>query len=326
MKILFCSDSFPHAVEMLRKYLPEDDVRPCPEPQVPEHVAEADVLVPAMFRVDAEVIEATSARMVHQYGVGLEGVDIPAATKRGIYVANVPSDQASSNAVSVAEHAIFLMLALARKYPTASRNLLEGKAWGSPMGLGLRGKTAGVVGMGNIGVALVKRLRGFDVRILGVRRNPSTGAQASLGLDFLGGPRDLLHVLKESDFVVIALPVTEETRGIIGKKELAEIKEGAYIVNVSRGPLIDRDALVKALAAGRVAGVGLDVFWEEPIDPRDPIFEYNVIATPHVAGVTDTSYNEIARGLAENVERLREGLPPRNCVNLKELGVTTPGR
>ena len=109
---------------------------------------------------------------------------------------------------------------------------------------------------------------------------------------------------------------------MIGPGELAVIKEKAFIVNVARGPLIDYDALVQALTNGRLAGAGLDVFWDEPVDPADPLFQLNVIATPHVAGVTDTSYNEIARGLAGNVDRLRQGLPPLNCVNLDELQAT----
>ncbi|MEE9198481.1 MAG: 2-hydroxyacid dehydrogenase [Dehalococcoidia bacterium] len=318
MNILFCTDYFPHAVEMLRKYLPEDEVLPCPIPQVRDHLSEADVIIPAMFRVDAQVIEATSARMVLQYGVGLEGVDVAAATRKGVYVANVPGSLASSNAASVAEHAIFLMLSLARKYPLASRNLKR-KVLGSPLGIGLRGKTVGVVGLGSIGGELVKRLRGFDVRLLGIKRHPSPDDADRLGLDFAGGPEDLPFVLGESDFVVLALPVTGETRGLIGERALASLKEGAFIVNVARGPLIDHDALVQALASGRLAGVGLDVFWEEPIDPQDPIFDYNVIATPHIAGVTDTSYDEIARGVADNVNRVRAGLPPQNCVNLEEL-------
>ena len=97
------------------------------------------------------------------------------------------------------------------------------------------------------------------------------------------------------------------------------MKNTAYIINVGRGAVIDHDALVEALASGQIAGAGLDVFWEEPVDPTDPVFQHNVIATPHVAGVTDTSYDEIARGLADNVERLRSGQPPINCVNLSQL-------
>ncbi|MCH7996786.1 MAG: lactate dehydrogenase, partial [Chloroflexi bacterium] len=174
-------------------------------------------------------------------------------------------------------------------------------------------------GRGDIGQALVERVRGFGVRILGSKRRPSPGMADRLGLDFLGGPEDLAYVLGQSEFLVLALPVTEKTRGIIGERELAQLKEGGFIINVGRGPLIDQDALVRALASGRLAGAGLDVFREEPVDPRDSLFDYNVIATPHIGGVTDTSYDEIARALAANVDRLRAGLPPENCVNLKEI-------
>lgn len=316
MKILVCTDGFPHAVEKLREYLPDDDIVSCAPSKVSDGAVDADVLVPAMFRIGSEIIDETSVRMIHQFGVGLEGVDIAAATEKGIYVGNVPSDESDSNAISVAEHAIFLILALARKYPAASRNLIQGRAWGTPIGIGLRGKTVTVVGLGNIGAALAERLRAFDMRVLGIRRNPEIPVD---NLDYLGGQDDLPKALAESDFVVLAVPVTSETKGMIGRKELEVIKDGAFLVNVARGPLIDYDALVQALESGRLAGAGLDVFWDEPVNPTDPLFQLNVIATPHVAGVTDTSYDEIARSLAENVNRLRKGLHPLNCVNLNEL-------
>ena len=144
---------------------------------------------------------------------------------------------------------------------------------------------------------------------MGIKRDPTTGIDHDLDLDFLGGPSDLPSVLRRSDFLVLALPLTPETRSIIGRNEFEQMKSGSYIVNVGRGAVIDHDALVDALASGHIAGAGLDVFWQEPVDPSDAIFDYNVIATPHVAGVTDTSYDEIAKGLADNVERIRSGLP-----------------
>jgi phosphoglycerate dehydrogenase-like enzyme len=316
MKILFCTDVFPNAVEILRRYVAQDEVVTCAPAEIPVQSRDADVLVPGMSRIGADIIDRTAARMVHQFGVGLEGVDIPAATSKGIYVANVPSNEAGGNAISVAEHAIFLMLALARKYPAASRNLVQGTTWGAPIGAQLRGKTVTIVGLGNIGAALVERLKAFGMRVLGTRRNPDLPVR---NIDYLGGPDDLPRLLGESDFVVMAVPVTDETRGMIGHAELAVIKKGAFIVNVARGPLIDYDALVQALENGQLAGAGLDVFWHEPVDPTDPLFQLNVIATPHVAGVTDTSYDEIVRDMAANVDRLRQGLHPVNCVNLEEL-------
>ena len=118
---------------------------------------------------------------------------------------------------------------------------------------------------------------------------------------------------------MLALPVTAATREIINAAALAQMKKSAFLINVGRGPVIDHDALVEALAQETIAGAGLDVFWDEPADPDDPLFRYNVIATPHIAGVTDLSYEDIARGLAANVNRLRAGSPPRNCVNLTEI-------
>ena len=318
MNILICTPHFPHCPEMLRKHLPEDSIRSCPADQVRAVVADVDVLIPAMYRVDAEIIARTSARLIHQFGVGLEGVDIPAATRRGIYVANVPGHEGTGNATSVAEHAIFLMLALARKFPKALDNV-QRRVFGSPLGLSLTGKTVAVLGVGSIGAELARRLRGLQMRTLGIKQHPSETLRQELGLHFLGGPQDLERVLAEADFVVLALPVTPATRGIMNAAALAQMKKSAFLINVGRGPVIDHDALVEALAQETIAGAGLDVFWDEPTDPDDSLFRYNVIATPHIAGVTDLSYEDIARGLAANVNRLRAGSPLRNCVNLTEI-------
>lgn len=318
MNILICGDGFPYVVSALQKYLPADEIIPSAIPDLPKHLPAADVIIPAMHFIGSEVMDATAARMIHQFGVGLEGVDVDAATQRGLYVANVPGSIAMSNAISVAEHAIFLMLALARDYPQARENLQAG-VWGQPQGIGLRGKTICILGMGNIGKALARRLKPFELTTLGIKRNPGSGVESDLGLEFLGSAADLPSVLPRADFVVLALPLTHETRSIIGARELDAMKDRAYIVNVGRGAVIDHDALVGALASGQIAGAGLDVFWEEPVDPADPVFEHNVITTPHVAGVTDTSYDEIAKGLANNVERLRSGIPPINCVNFSDL-------
>jgi phosphoglycerate dehydrogenase-like enzyme len=318
MNILICTPHFPHCAELLRQHLPEDNIRSCPADQVRTAVAEVDVLIPAMYRVDAEVIARTSAKLIHQFGVGLEGVDIPAATGQGIYVANVPGHEGAGNAASVAEHAIFLMLALARKFPRALDNVRH-RVFGSPLGLSLTGKTATILGVGSIGAELAGRLRGFGMRVLGIKRHPSATLRQELGLEFLGNPDDLARVLPQADFVIAALPVTPATRGVINAEALARMKKSAFLINVGRGPVIDHDALVEALGRETIAGAGLDVFWDEPTDPNDPLFRQNVIATPHIAGVTDLSYNDIARGLAANVNRIRAGLPPINCVNLAEV-------
>jgi len=318
MNILICTTHFPHCAEILRQHLPNDTIRACPAEQVHAEAARVDVLIPAMFRVDAEVIATTSATMIHQFGVGLEGVDIVAATRRGIYVANVPGHEGAGNAESVAEHAVFLMLALARKFPLAVANVKQ-RRFGAPLSTTVQGKTVAILGVGSIGAEIAKRLRHFGVRLLGIKQHPSDALRRQLGLEFLGGIQDLPGVLAEADFVVLALPVTATTRGVINTAALARMKKSAFLINVGRGPVIDHDALVTALAQKTIAGAGLDVFWDEPTDPDDSLFSYNVIATPHTAGVTDLSYDSIARGLAANVDRLRAGEPLINCVNLREV-------
>ena len=142
MKILICSDAFPNVASSLRRYLPTDHIIPCPVPAIQSRLHEVDVVIPAMYRIGEEEISITSARMIHQFGMGIEGVDIAAATRSGIYVANVPGSVAPGNSASVAEHAIFLILALARQYPKATK-MLQTKVWGEPLGLSLRGKPLG---------------------------------------------------------------------------------------------------------------------------------------------------------------------------------------
>lgn len=321
MKVMICTTHFPHCAEMLRKHLPDDTIIPCPAGEVVALAAEVDVLVPAMYRLDAEVINNTSATLINQFGVGIEGVDIPAATQRRIYVANVPGHEGAGNAASVSEHAIFLMLALARKYPEARENVEKRilGILGAPIGTSLMGKTVAILGVGSIGAELALRLQHFQVRTLGIKQHPSEAIKQALGLDFLGGQDDVSQVLEQADFVVLALPVTPETRAMMNADAFARMKNNAFLINVARGPVIDHDAFVHALAEKHIAGAGLDVFWDEPTDPDDPLFQYNVIATPHTAGVTDLSYNDIARGLAANVNRIRAGQPPINCPNLEEV-------
>jgi phosphoglycerate dehydrogenase-like enzyme len=325
MNIVICTPHFPHCGETLHHYLPLDTIHACPADRVREEVKTVDVIIPAMFRVDADIIARTSAKLIQQFGVGLEGVDIPAATQRGIYVANVPGHEGRGNAESVAEHAVYLMLALARKFPTALANVKQRK-FGAPLGSSLTEKTAAILGVGSIGVATIQRLRGFRMRLLGVKQHPSSARQQELGLDFLGGPSDLFRILEEADFVVSALPLTPATRGLFDATAFTRMKNSAFLINVGRGPVINHNALLHALQSGTIAGAGLDVFWDEPIDPHDPIFQHNVIATPHIAGVTDLSYLDLARSVAANVNRLRVGQEPLHCVNLTEVAARRRAR
>ncbi len=280
----------------------------------------AEVLLPAMSRVDGELMDAVSGlRLVQQWGSGLEGVDVAAATARGIAVANVPT-AGTGNAESVAEWCVLAALALSRRLHEAERTIREGKAWGVPAGRALLGHTAGIVGLGGIGRALAARLKPFGMRLAAVRRRADPALAAELGLDFLGTMDELPALLRQSDYLFLCVPLSPDTRGLLDARGLALLPPGAVVVNPGRGGVVAEDALLAALASGRLAGAGLDVFEREPLDPAAPLLARDdVVATPHVAGVTDASYGGIARGVAENVRRLLSGEPLRSCVNAGAL-------
>ena len=319
MRIYFCREGLNSIMALLQRELPDDQVLCCAPEKVVEASRDAEVLIPTVSPVTAEAIASPQLKLVQQYGAGLDTVDIPAATKRGIYVANVPS-AGTGNAESVAELSILFMLALARQYPQAHAALQQRKL-GTPMGGALKGRTAAIVGFGGIGQELAKRLRGFEMKVLAVsKRGPKEG---DVPVDFHGALDALHTVLQQADFVIVAPPLNDETRGMIGQTEFACMKPGAFIINVARGPVLDYDATVAALKEKRIAGAGLDVFWQEPFDPTDEIFSYNVIATPHVGGATDLSLQGIAKKVADNINRVRRGETPLNCVNVEGLKTRT---
>jgi len=314
VRICLCRRGATRIVELLRTELPEDEILECSSNEVAVCARQVDVLVPLIAPVTEEALGSGRLRLVQQFGAGLDAVDVGSASRHGVYVANVPSGE-TANADSVAELTILLLLALARRWRQAQENL-QARRVGAPVGTTLMGKTATIVGFGGIGRALAQRLRGFGVRIVAVTRR---GTSAEGEADRCFPVAELGEALREADFIIVATPLTEETRGLIGKDALACAKSGAFLVNVARGPVVDREALLAALASGKLAGAGLDVFWEEPPDPLDPLFSLQVVATPHIGGATDLSLREIAGAVAANVDRLRRGEALRNCVNASSL-------
>ncbi len=268
-----------------------------------------DVLIPTMSRVHEDILAtANRLRLIQQCGSGLEGVDLDAAIKRNIWVANVPTEM-SGNADSVAELGIYMMIGLSRDV-YGMRNSLRTRKMGEPQGRSLKGKTVGLIGLGGIAKALIKRLKAFDVKLIGIKRSNIRDSQAELGLDWVGASTDIDQLLSQADYVVLCLPASHENMHIINQTSLARMKKDAFLINLSRGGLIDRDALENALASNLIAGAGLDVFWEEPPDPNDRIFNYNVLATPHIAGITDVAMQGISNAVAENISRLENNLKP----------------
>jgi phosphoglycerate dehydrogenase-like enzyme len=268
-----------------------------------------DVLIPTMSPITREILETgNQLKLIQQNGSGLEGVDFDAARDLGIRVANVPTD-ISGNADSVAEVGIYLMIGLSRNVHAMTQSLVSRKM-GEPRGNAWDGRIVGLIGLGGIGRALVKRLKPFGVRLIGIKQHEPDKARQELELDWAGDPGDLKELLRRSDFVVLCLPLTSDNKNLIDAAAFESMKTSAYLINLSRGGLVDRDALEDALVTGQIAGAGLDVFWEEPPDPHDPIFGYNVMATPHIAGSTDISMRGIVNVVAENISRIAENQEP----------------
>jgi phosphoglycerate dehydrogenase-like enzyme len=210
------------------------------------------------------------------------------------------------------------MLALAKKVITRHELLKQG-IWERSKSIQLQGKTVGIVGLGSVGIELAKRAKCFGMRIIAIKRHPSPDLAKILNLGFLGGPADLAKILKESDFVVLTLPLTYETDGLIGEKELMLMKNSAFIINVSRGSIIREDALYKALIERRIAGAGIDTWWA--FDPNTPsklgIHKLdNIVGTSHIGGSTIEFLESTAKIIAQNIERIAKNQTPLNLIDL----------
>ena len=310
MKILFAApeNAWQGFLDLLRSDLPHHHIEATGEFTIND-LAGFDVLIPAMSAVTEKVLStADRLKLIQQCGAGLDKVDLTAAARMHIPVANVPTD-ISGNADSVAELGVFFMIGLLRDVRKMHENLQK-RIIGEPSGSAFAGKTVGIIGLGGIGRSLAKRLKPFDTSLIGLKRSNPQRTGDELGLAWAGGPAELYRLLHQSDFVVLCLPLLPETRNLMDRDAFAHMKPGAFLINLSRGGLVDPIALREALVSGKIGGAGLDVFWEEPPDPQDPIFSYNVIATPHIAGTTDRSLQGIRSVITENICRLEMGLVP----------------
>ena len=268
------------------------------------------LMVRSQTRVTAEIIEAgKKLQVIARAGVGIDNVDVEAATRCGVVVVNAPT----GNTVSAAEHAVALMLALARNIPQANTVLKTG-VWRRSdfMGTELRGKTLGIIGLGNVGSEVAKRAQGFEMKLLGSDPLVSVEYAKKLRVELV----ELKQLLKESDFITLHLPLTAQTRGLIGAKELALVKPSVRIINCARGGLIDEKALVKAVAEKRVAGAAIDVFEKEPTTESILFEEDNIIVTPHLGASTAEAQALAARDVAEQIVDVFRGQPARSAVNV----------
>jgi len=311
MRILFCGNTFPDAPEYLRRHLPaecNDELVVSADANVLSQLTGVDVVIPKMQRIGSREIEAGRFRLIQQWGAGLEGIDLQAAQRKGIYVSNVPAT--GGNAESVAEHAMLLILSLLRDLPQAQGNVRMGML-GAPLGKMLAGRTVCLYGLGAIAQPLAKRLRAFDVKLTGISRDPNAPKIAGFGLMNCFRVEERDKAFATADILVLCMRYTDDMRGMIGARELAKLPSGAYVINVARGGVIEVEGLYSQLSCGRLAGAGLDVFSQEPLPTNDPLLSLsNVIATPHIGGVTEASFEMIAGVVAANIERLRRGEPP----------------
>jgi D-3-phosphoglycerate dehydrogenase len=279
-------------------------------------IADADaVIVRSATMIDAEALAvANRLKVVARAGVGLDNVDVPAATAKGVLVVNAPT----SNIVSAAEHAVALLLAVARRVPQAAASLRAGEWKRSRFtGVEVTDKTVGVVGLGRIGVLFAQRMSAFGVRLLAYDPYVPAARAAQIGVRLV--PLD--ELLRESDFISIHLPKTPETVGLIGERELALCKPDVVIINAARGGLLDEHALAQALKEGRVGGAGLDVYATEPCTDS-PLFAFdNVVATPHLGASTVEAQDKAGLAVARSVKLALMGEFVPDAVNVQAGGV-----
>ncbi len=270
--------------------------------------AEAEVIVGWNLPREA-VQEARHLRWIHSTAAGVDQLLLPEVLERDIVV----TDSSGIHAEPITEHVLAVMLAFARRLPVAFRNQMA-RRWDRPsvMGDELWGKTVGILGLGSIGRAVAQRCKAFGMRVIGTKRTPEPVPH----VDDVLPPDGLGEVLRASDYLVIILPLTPETRGLIGARELAQLKPGAYLINVARGPIVQEDALIDALQQGRLRGAALDVFAREPLPQDSPLFALEqVILTPHVSGAVPDYYDRAVPLFCENLRRYVTGAPLLNVVD-----------
>lgn len=254
--------------------------KPLTSQQVADLLPGIDGYIAGLDIIDRSALEkADHLKVIARYGVGVDSVDLNAAREKGIVVTNTPG----ANSVSVAELALGLMLALARQIPEAVTAVHQGK-WPRLSGLSLENKTVGLLGLGAIGKQLAIRLRGFDCRTLAYDPYADQNFAAANNIKLTS----MEEVISEADFVSLHLPLLPETRFLVDADFLAKMKKGSYLINTSRGEVVDEDALLAALESGHLRGAGLDAFTIEPPDPSNPLLQLpQVIATPHLGAQTD---------------------------------------
>jgi len=310
MRVLVADPIAPEGIEILKKHA-EVDVKTGLKPEeLISIIGEYEgLMVRSETKVTAKVIEAgKKLQVIARAGVGIDNIDVEAATQRGIVVVNAPT----ANTMAAAEHSIALMLALARHIPQAHDSLKSG-AWKRQnfVGVEVRNKTLGIVGLGNVGSEVARRVQGFQMRVLGYDPYVSPEHARNLRVELV----PLEQIIREADFITLHLPLTPQSKNMIGAKELSIMKPTVRIINCARGGLIDEEALDQALRDGKVAGAALDVFAQEPPKDSPLLKNEKVIVTPHLGASTQEAQANVAIDAAEQIISVLNGQPVRYAVN-----------
>ena len=318
MKILIADQVSEEGIDILRSRAEVDVKVGLKEDQLASIIGDYDaIVVRSQTRVTGKVIHAgKKLQVIARAGAGVDTIDVDEATRHGIVVVNAPT----GNTISAAEHTIALMLSLSRHIPQANASL-KGGAWkrNEFLGTEVRDKTLGIIGLGNIGSEVAKRARGLEMKLLGYDPFISVEHAAKLEVQIV----PLEHLLKESDYITLHVPMTSSTKGLIGAKELALLKSSARIINCARGGLVDEEALAQAVKEKKIAGAAVDVFSTEPMT-KSVLFESdNIIVTPHLGASTAEAQVVSARIVAEQVIDIFNGKPARYAVNAPFISFET---
>ena len=326
MKVYLGEVIHPAAVALLEKHA--EVVRPKDHSRKAylEALKDVDGMVARKVHVGAEEMnQAPRMKIIARHGVGLDSVDLDEATRRGILVTNTPG----ANRESVAELAITFMLSLARRVPQAQKamaNMPRGdigifsallKQY-NLTGVDLEGKPLGIIGTGRIGSSVARKcIAAFDMKVQGYDPYVSADMMKSFGVQKI---ERLEEMLPKIDFLTVHCPLNQETKGMVGKRELAQMKKGAYVINTARGGIVNEKALLEALNSGHIAAAALDVWEIEPPDPKDPLLNHpQLLGTPHYAGTTEESLYRVGIEAVEEALRFLRGEPPKYPVNPEVL-------
>jgi len=322
-KVYVTRKLFPEAIKILEKDAQvevfEGEEDPVPRELLLDKVKDVTGLLPMLTdQINAELMDrAEKLKVVSNYAVGYNNIDVDAATQRGIMVTNTPDVLTDTTA----DCAFMLLMAISRRIVEVDKYVREGKwvkAWGPKMFLGsdINGKTLGIIGIGRIGSALVPRAKGFKMKVIYNDMYRSPEKEKALGVEY----RELDDLLREADYVSVHVPLTAETQHLMGERELSLMKPTAYLINTSRGPVVDETALYKALKNRVIAGAALDVHEKEPVAPDDPLLGLdNIIMAPHIGSATVETRIAMAVRAATNLSSALRGEKPKDLINPQVL-------